>query len=75
MVGPVDPLVARSRRSRRTVNESSSASEPRWEVEEGLLSSEARIQVTVLYDDGQWYPGEICSYTETTGKFRFKLTE
>ncbi|EKX37195.1 hypothetical protein GUITHDRAFT_145154 [Guillardia theta CCMP2712] len=32
-------------------------------------------KVTVLYDDGEWYPGEICSYTETTGKFRFKLTE
>ena len=29
----------------------------------------------VLYDDGFWYPGVVCSYTETTGKFRFKLTE
>ena len=29
----------------------------------------------VLYDDGIWYPGAVCSYTETTHKFRFKLTE
>ncbi len=29
----------------------------------------------VLYDDNEWYPGEIVAYTETTGKFRFKLTE
>ena len=32
-------------------------------------------KVQVLYDDNEWYPGEICAYTETTGKFRFKLTE
>jgi hypothetical protein len=28
-----------------------------------------------ITDDGIWYPGAICSYTETTQKFRFKLTE
>ena len=33
------------------------------------------VMLQVLYDDGVWYPGAVCSYTETTHKFRFKLTE
>jgi len=54
------------------------------EVEEEVYTMEqdhATIEFTigakvqVLYDDNEWYPGEVCSYTETTGKFRFKLTD
>jgi len=31
--------------------------------------------IKVLYDDGEWYPGHVMGYTETTHKFRFKLTD